>query len=207
MIKIADIMTGLSCVRPVFHSEADFKHALACHIHQAVPKCEVRLEYRPFPDEGMYLDLWLGGVGVALELKYLTHKLHYDRGAEAFRLKNQSAQDTRRYDYLRDVQRLEQVAARLPQARGGFAVLLTNDAVYWKPPGATATIDSKFRLHEGRTISGELAWSARAAPGTIEGRRESIVLEGSYELQWQKYSKVGAMRNAEFRWLSLEVPA
>ena len=112
-------MTGLSRVPPVFHSEADFQHALAWHIHQAVPKCEVRLEYRPFPGEGMYLDLWLGEVGVALDLKYVTHELCYDWDGETFRLKNQSAQDTRRREAREALATLAQETERGRDYRRG----------------------------------------------------------------------------------------
>ena len=33
MLDISDLMTGLAVSRKVFHSEADFQHALAWHIH------------------------------------------------------------------------------------------------------------------------------------------------------------------------------
>ena len=206
MIEIAEIMTGLARVRPIFHSEADFQHALAWHIHQTAPSCGVRLEYRPFPEKSMYLDLWLAEMGVALELKYVTSELHHELDGETFRLKNQSAQDTRRYDFLIDVQRLEQVA-HLPQARRGFAVLLTNDASYWKPPGRKAVNDSEFRLHDGRQIIGEMDWAENTGSGTKKGRESRIVLEGSYELRWQEYSGIGQIPNARFRYVLVEVPA
>lgn len=204
MLNFPEIMNGLSRVRPVFHSEADFQHALAWHIHRAVPDCGVRLEYRPFPEKSLYLDLWLGGIGMGLELKYVTCELDYEQDGETFRLKNQSAQDTRRYDFLRDVERLERVVHEA-QADRGLAVLLTNDAAYWKEPRSKTTNDSEFQLYEGRRVRGKMNWSVRAAPGTKKGRENPIELEGSYRLHWKEYSTAGEKRNGVFRYLAVEV--
>ncbi len=198
-------MARLSQERPIFHSEADFQHALAWQIQRALPDCGVRLEYRPFADEAMYLDLWLFGAGVALELKYATRKLDHSEAGEAFSLKDQSAHDVRRYDFLRDIERLERVA-QLDHVRGGMAILLTNDAAYWKQPaGPPDTIDADFRLHEGRRIGGELAWSEKAGEGTTKGREEPIQLGRSYELSWRNYSAVEKRRHQQFRYLLVQV--
>ena len=53
--------------------------------------------------------------------------------------------------------------------RAGYAVLLTNDPSYWNVPAARDTVDAAFRIHEGRDISGELAWAARGRSGNGEG--------------------------------------
>ena len=37
MIQIAQVLSTLAVQRPVFHSEADFQHALAWEIHSCVP--------------------------------------------------------------------------------------------------------------------------------------------------------------------------
>ena len=77
-LDIHAIMNGLAERRPIFHSEADFQFALAWRIHKTLPDCEVRLEFKPFPYERMYLDVWLPTECVAIELKYLTRKLTID---------------------------------------------------------------------------------------------------------------------------------
>ena len=76
MLDITLLMSDLAVERPVFHSEADFQHSLAWSIHHKIPHGQVRLEYKPFADKRMYLDLWLPGKGVALELKYRTRQLN-----------------------------------------------------------------------------------------------------------------------------------
>ena len=63
--------------------------------------------------------------------------------------------------------------------KAGYAVMLTNDSSYWKVPGRSDTVDADFRVHEGREISGALAWAARTGPGTMKGRESPIRLQGS----------------------------
>jgi hypothetical protein len=53
--EIAAWIEELRQHRPVFHSEADFQHALAWTAHQSNPSLRVRLETRTTP--GMRLDL------------------------------------------------------------------------------------------------------------------------------------------------------
>ena len=57
MLDLLGAMRALASHRPVFHSEADFQHALAWQIHRMLPGAVIRLEYRPLPTEPMYLDL------------------------------------------------------------------------------------------------------------------------------------------------------
>ena len=143
-LDILSRMKGLAQDRPIFHSEADFQHALAWHIHEVMPDCRVRLEFKPQAKScpgknksclGMYLDIWLEsmGVAVAVELKYRTQKLVLERTGESFALRNQAAQPLGRYDFIKDIRRLERVVADGP-AETGFAVLLTNDPSYWEEP-------------------------------------------------------------------------
>ena len=103
----------------MFHSEADFQHALAWHIHQAMPESEVRLEVDPLPlgRDKMFLDVWLPKEGVAIELKYATRGLQVEQDGELFVLRDHRAQDTRRYDFLRDIERLESVVFGRRRAR------------------------------------------------------------------------------------------
>ena len=83
MLDINRLMNGLAAERPVFHSEADFQHALAWRIREETGR-DVRLEFPPFPAERIYLDLWMPSIGVAIELKYLTSKLNVTLEGETF---------------------------------------------------------------------------------------------------------------------------
>ncbi len=204
-VWLDDVLRNLAARRPIFHSEADFQHALAQAIHEADPDIPIRPEYRPFPDERLYIDVWLGGESpIAIELKYPTRALDVTVGGEWFVLKDQSAQDLTRYDFLKDVVRVERIASTFPGA-SGFALLLTNDRSYWVPSSRPDTIDAAFRLHEGRTVTGELGWSAHAGAGTTRGREEPIAVSGRYDLAWRRYSNVGTGAYSELRYLLLAV--
>jgi hypothetical protein len=207
MIDIASVLAELACKRPVFHSEADFQHALAWEIHRQWPGCGMRLEYK-LPELGKrsHLDIWATGTDAALaiELKYKTRGLRVVVEGEVFDLSNHGAQDLGKYDFLKDVQRLERVAS---QGNGviGYAVLLTNDSLYWAPPGDRGTIDDSFRLHEGTSLTGELRWGAGASDGTIRHREEPIVIKGAYSPLWQDYSEPTTASRGKFRYLLLKV--
>ncbi|MBI3914108.1 MAG: hypothetical protein HY327_07980 [Chloroflexi bacterium] len=112
MSPIAESLNTLSKYRPVFHSEADFQHAFAWEIHQRFPTASIRLE-RPFlsGNNQLHLDILVIREAdiLAIELKYKTRGLSLRLGDEQFALKDQSAQDLGRYDFIKDIQRLEQI--------------------------------------------------------------------------------------------------
>ena len=207
MLDIHGIMTRLSERRVVFHSEADFQHALAWEVHVAMPESRVRLEINAIPvGRGrMYLDIWLPEEGVAIELKYVTRKLELDQDGEFFSLRDHGAQDQRRYDFLLDIQRLELALSSLEECKAGYAVLLTNDPLYWRIASRTNTVDAAFHLHEGRRVTGELTWLDNVSEGTKRGRRSPIRLKGSHSLHWQDYSRLNVDRYGEFRYLAVSV--
>ncbi len=208
MLDVHSIMTGLAKSRPVFHSEADFQYALAWQIHETMPESQIRLEFKPFPDatQRIYLDIWIPTEGIAIELKYPTGKLDIVHNGERYFLAGHEADDMGRYDFLKDVQRLEDVLARHEPARVAYAILLTNVSRFWrKNPRNRSTNDEDFRLHEGRKTTGQLAWSGRAGEGTTKSREQAINLKGAYDLLWQDYSTPGTASNGKFRYLAISV--
>ena len=207
MFDISSLMSGLAETRKVFHSEADFRHALAWHIHQTMPNSQVRLEVDPRPGASRrkFLDIWLPKERIAIELKYATRGLQLDHSGESFALRDHGAQDQRRYDFLKDIHRLENMHSIPGLCKAGHAVLLTNDSSYWTPPRNRGTVDSAFRLHEGRTVSGELAWAAHAGSGTVRSRESPLQIKGSYRFQWQEYSNFPEMSRGRFRFITVSV--
>lgn len=154
----------------------------------------------------MYVDLWctFDGERVAIELKYFTRRLETDFAGERFELRDQSAQDLGRYDFLKDVQRLEALVDG-GLADQGFPVVLTNDAGYQRAPTRPDVIDADFRLHGGRVVGGHLAWGASASAGTMRSREAAINLSRSFELAWQRYSSLGSNRGEEFQYMLIAV--
>jgi hypothetical protein len=178
MIDLPALLADLAQTRPVFHSEADFQHAFAWRLHEQHPDFAVRLEYRP-PIAGarLYVDVWAttGSAVLALELKYKTRRLQVTVNGEPFDLMDQSAQDHGRYDTIKDLCRLERIAgARTAGTFTGYGVLLTNDSAYWTAPRSNEAVDSHFRVHEGRTICGDLTWGAATGAGTMRTREGAL---------------------------------
>lgn len=202
-------LLALAEQRPVFHSEADFQHHLAWHLHVMEPSLRVRLEVRPDPAVREAVDLLVsrpGGAGTAIELKYLKAAWQGVVGDEPFTLLNQGAHDISRYDVVKDIARVERFVSLRP-GWNGFAITLTNDAMYWREPAfPRATVDRQFRIHEGVVLAGERSWEG-AGPGTMRGRAEAIQLAGTYPLSWSDYRRFGSGRNGEFRLLVVPVPS
>jgi len=183
-------LARLAQSRPIFHSEADFQHALAWEVHLEHPSLSVRLEYKPYPAERFYVDLWLRGAAgaTAVELKYLTRGLKVLVGGEQFVLADQAAQDISRYDVIKDVTRVERLVSDGLVA-SGTVIVLTNDSAYWKQ-SERVTVDQAFRLAEGGVLAGNLAWSPSAGAGTTKGREAVLGLRGSYPIHWTDCSIV-----------------
>lgn len=207
MIEIREVLSSLARQRPIFHSEADFQHALAWEIHQKLPFASIRLELPvQVKDQFLRIDIWVAyqDATLAIELKYKTRGLMVQIGNEQYRLKDQSAQDIGRYDFVKDIHRLERVAATHRDFIG-YAIFLTNDSAYWRRPTNHSTVDAAFRLHDGRILEGVLAWSANASKGTKKNREQPLGLQGKYPLQWSDYSHPISGRYGEFRSLVVKV--
>jgi hypothetical protein len=166
IIDIKKILEKLKKDRPVFHSEADFQHALAWVIHQMYPRFHIRLEKREILNkkEEVYFDILVFNKRkrIAIEVKYKTKEFTYtDRKKnEKFHLKNQGAQNLARYDFINDVSRLEKYVKGNPD-KFGIAIFLTNDKSYWEEPKHKNTKDKNFRIHDGRILQGRLGWSKK----------------------------------------------
>lgn len=86
----------------------------------------------------------------------------------------------------------------------GYAVMLTNDPLYWRKPLKNASIDEAFKIHEGKTVFGTLKWSEHAAAGTTKGHN-TIVLNNSYVMHWSNFSDIEDVKNGMFMYNVVEV--
>lgn len=207
MIDIIEILDTLGKERPVFHSEADFQHALAWIIHEKHPEFNVRLEKRlSLNGLKIYVDIFVykenGQHFVVIETKYKTKRLSTTFDGEEFELKDHSAQDCSRYDFLKDIWRIERILRRYRNGYG-IAIFLTNDPLYWLPPRDANTIDELFRIHEGRMVTGILSWREGTSKGTMSGREEPITLAGEYRLKWRDFSRI-PVKYGKFRYLLVQ---
>ena len=76
------------------------------------------------------------------------------RRKRAICLAKPKSQDLGRYDFIKDIERIENIVTdRAPHATG-YAILLTNYPSYWTRFLNDNTVDVKFRLHEGSNLHG-----------------------------------------------------
>jgi len=213
--------------RPVFHSEADFQFALAWAIKEFYKDHEnvkVRLEF-PVRTKDKKNDKWKNEYidivlefdkqKIPIELKYkikTPNKTENKKpvplppikvGKEEFYLVNQAARDLGRYDFLKDVERI-QTFLKNEKYQKGYAILLTNDDLYWKKGKKVNAVDIDFHISEEIEIlrEGEKKWQNNPSKGTTKGREDAIELNQDYKIDWQNYS---AVDKYEFRYLLIEI--
>lgn len=179
--QILNLLSELARRRPIFHSEADFQHALAWLIHEKHPKWSVRLEY-PFPGVGE-IDILLKNSEdhFLIELKYKTTKRSLDIDGENFLLKKHGAQPLNRYDGIKDVERIQR------SNLSGATIFLTDDSEYWMNHGDNGR---QFSIAEGREIpaNATLAWNDPTRP-LAKKRPHPICLKSNCQLNWVDYEE------------------
>jgi hypothetical protein len=123
-----------------------------------------------------------------------------------FKLKTQDALNNGRYDFIKDIERLERVVDE-KRADSGYAVLLTNESAYWTGAADREAVDADFRIPDGRWLEGKLRWrSTSKSPKTSHGgREEPIKLRGKYAVKWKDYSPPITAKNGLFRFLAISI--
>jgi len=151
----------------------------------------------------LHLDFLMqfSGKSVAVELKYKTKRFAQDIAEERYELANHGAHDHGGYDFIKDIYRLEEICTHVENCEG-WAIMLTNDASYWKTPSTNAY--PNFRLTEGRILRGEIGWPEKAVVGTKQNREMVIQLAGTYTLNWNDYATINDGAHV-FKYLALHV--
>jgi len=145
------ILSELAKERPVFNSEADFQFAFSWKLKELSPKIELRLERKEIiKNKEYYFDIVLYNYSMPfiIELKYKTRKTSIIFKNEIFNLTSHSAYGNGRYDFLKDIARIERSTNK------GIAIFLTNDYLYWQPSDYGPTMDEKLRIHQGIELHG-----------------------------------------------------
>lgn len=197
MLNLHSLIGAIAARRPVFHSEADFQHAFAWELHLQFPEGHIRLERLVESTLGsLHMDVTaeLDGRLHAFELKYKTRAMAMRIGSELYALQEHVAQPIGRYDFLKDVARLEAITQNR-QASVAYAIFLTNDSAYWAEPRSVDDTSAAFSLHDGRVLSGRLDWSPRASIGTKRGRVGNGRIDASQERQRPKNLLLRARAN------------
>ena len=227
--ELHTILEQLANGRPVFHSEDDFKFALAQQIKVRFPNAQIRLEF-PFRSkktsskanktikkkEDKYIDILVsfGNSLFPIELKYKTRtqnkekilKLEYRN--EEFELSEHGAQIENTYRFWRDVWRIENFIKEKSDSPKGFVIFLTNRLGYSENEGKHAS-DVEFRIHQGREVKKHiLKWQKNTKTAKREEFSSSIPLNGQYKLDWKDFSNKfpnAPTRCGKFIYLLVEV--
>lgn len=176
-------------------SQIDLRDKLANHLREVGYLVSVN---RDLGNEK--IDIWAerDNETIAIEVRNKTALIQAVYQGQSISLKNQAAQDVSRYDYISDIGKLESVVRNRPDVTG-YALLLSNDSGYWNPPKKLNAVDGKFRIHDGRLLSGVCSWADEAASGTTSGREVPIHLTGTYPLEWRPYLRLDNAKNHEFQ--------
>jgi len=188
--EIRDLLRSLSIKRPIFHSEADFQFSLAWEIKEKFPEADIRLEL-PFGEQKKeYLDILvtLGNQLIPIELKYKTKKSEIEFNNEKFFLKNHSAYNVNRFNFLKDVERIERFV-EVNNSPQGYTVILTDDHMYWNQNDKNI-LDKEFSVQEGRLIEGTLSWKEGEGIESAKYKNTPIQLRNRYVSKWEDYSEV-----------------
>lgn len=177
-------------------SEAQLKYALAWELQSALPQgYHIYLEYpvRMVKDneneKRLYYDIVIKYENkyCVIELKFKTSntKVFYD--GKEFEFKNHYAQDLGRFDFLKDVERIEFFKDCNKETFDcGYAVMVTNDRLYWESKGKNTKYEN-FALYEGReNVSNHLKWNNPNKQSVGEKRVNGIQLKANYKVEWSK---------------------
>jgi hypothetical protein len=211
------ILTRVAARRPVFHSEADFQHALALELsrHHHAVRQEVPIQVKiKGQSVGVELDLLAtdpeSGVTSAIELKYISAPHDVTNGGEPFSLSANWGTNLSRFDALADLERVSAVIMA-GKATQGFTILLTNASTAWSRDVMTTSIMARaFSIHEGRQfVAGEtLDWFPPIPTvGSVSKKRlfpyAPVQIPKGQICRWRDYSKMKGA-NGVFRYLMLD---
>ena len=215
---IERILKKLSKDRPIFHSEADFQHALAITFAKEYPTYDIRLEKRIESGEEKlrnYVDLIIisDNEEIFIELKYKTKRIKevLNFKGEEFLLLNQGAQDLGMYSFVKDISDLEKIKSNKSKIKKAFTIFLTNDSYYWKRRKKQAIFDQFYIFEENSLNAGELRLHPTEKTKKLKLRWENmggknkeglLILKHNYgPFKWKEYSTILGL----FKYLVVEV--
>lgn len=136
---------------------------------------------------------------VAIELKYKMT----DKDCKNRKFPKQEAQDLGKYDFLLDVSRNERLLKEKTvlgyKFIKGYAIILTNDHLYWHVATNHDYQYEEFRIDNGvdknndslpvKVLAGTKSWSWKngVVSNSVGGRIDPIVLDKDYIGYWKRY--------------------
>lgn len=171
-MNLVDILSKLKDNRPVFHSEDDFKLALAQTIYKEHPEYNIRLE-RPIkiemidkygsaikPNVRVPIDIVIideKGNYIPIELKYKTKKTKIESTGvlndDIYELANHGASDIGRVSFRKDIYRIERfLESNSENCKVGFVIILTNEKEYWDNILEKEILNKHYSFHNNMNI-------------------------------------------------------
>lgn len=203
-VDLHEILKELSIERPIFHSEADFQFALAWKIKERVCPEKIIIEYPVnIENKRIYIDIYFkkDNKEYFLELKYKTKKFEVYCNEMNYILKDQKACDLGRYDFIKDISRLERIICG-QQNKFGYVIFLSNDEKYLQGTKETNQ-DFSFNIENNITIThGEKSWSEEKNIKNLGSRRNSLDINNDYCVKWKDYS---IFENIKFNYLLIKI--
>lgn len=212
--ELAKIVNDLGNRKNIYTCEAQFQFDLADEIRAFLKKKTggyiVYVEYpQVIGNRTVHYDIVIESINVdpheycVIELKYKTAAM---QNASCYGqpciLKTHAAQSLGRYDFYKDIERIENYSSNTGRCLEiGYAILLTNDKCYWTKNGANRLYQA-FSLQDGTTISqGVKSWPTNIRVSSIgSNRNKCINLKNTYNLNWEQWGTL-----ANFKYLLVEV--
>lgn len=237
-----DLIEKLAEKRKVFHSEDDLKFELGYLIKTEFPSSQIRLEkpvdlifnlrdnYSKLKHSRAAVDIVVivDGLQIPIEIKYKTLALaqenkkskSYFVGDEAYLLANQGASDLGRFNFRKDIARIEKfISNESNNAAKGYCLIITNDPSYLSDP--TGTLIENYSLADNITLlKKDKGW--KFSTGTVPNKSHwtfkgdlklDLRLQYEYSVKWKDYSQVekGSNKieplNKDFKYLLIKVPS
>ena len=207
--KIIKAMNTLSKKEQIFHSEADFQFRLGWELKVIDNSLEIVME-RPYSNfsKRVHIDLIIidtpNNKKYAIELKYATKFLKYTDKNDSYSLTNHNAQNQKRYDFYRDISRVEKLIQD-KEINEGYTILLTNDLSYLLPHNGGA---SKLNFSDNHSIApGSYKLDDTASETDKKGRTNPIKINQTISCNWKTYidKLKGSKENQIFKYLILQI--
>lgn len=124
------------------------------------------------------------------------------------KLRHQSAWPARRYDCLKDIERLEILKKEKDKDKRideGYFVLITNYKGFWERKNKEKEVmDEEFRF-EREIKKGVKKWSEKTG-GMKKGREKPITISHDYDVVFELFNKIESGNgNVEFKVLMLKI--
>ncbi|MBR5146791.1 MAG: hypothetical protein IKW54_04100 [Bacteroidales bacterium] len=207
--QLTTAINNLAKKRPAFYSEADFQFSLAWELKtllpNVLPNANIYLE-RYEPTFNYHVDIWVeeNGEFFPIELKYKTRKDDVIINRQTVTLKDHAAVTLGSYDYLKDIRRIEDLS-QLPGFKKGYAVMLTNEPIYYKPSKTNSSYNM-FKICEGLTKQANVTmnWGLtnKQTPFQATKGRGPFALKNTYQMHWDSYNNI---YKYEFKYIISEI--